>query len=187
MKVRNLFIAGVACALLAVIFLRINAGKAISMRADILRKDQAAQDVTADIEALRQFVFKHMNSSVRFELTDGYNRAVAAAQTQGLAAGSQLYAEAQASCDRQGVSSVDQARCVQSYLESRLQPGQSSVPIPQRSTYTYAFVSPSWTPDIAGFLLLVAFGCGLAALVLYVWGLFRNREGNTDPAPTGEA
>lgn len=174
MKARYFFILAIVFSIISIVALRFNNLKAAAMAKEIANKDNLNVDVAADIERLHDFVFKHMNSSLRFELTASYERAVANAKNAATAGVSgDVYAQAQANCDRQGVSSVAQAQCVQEYLNARIQPGpvQPAV-IPSKSQYTYAFASPSWTPDIAGFSLLAALASALATLAAYTYGMF---------------
>ena len=157
----------------AVIGLRFNSSQVNELRNEIIAKDLAGASAKEEISRLREFVFSHMNSSVEFELTGSYERAQARAR--GSATTGELYERAQASCDRQGVSSVDQASCVQAFLNRRT--GSSGgVEPPPKSQFRYSFASPSWSPDLAGFGLL-------AAAVFFIWGLivytknqFRGRQ-----------
>lgn len=175
MKARYLFIAAVVCALLSIVGLRLNHQAAIAKVHTIEDKDQQAQDVAADITTLRKFVFAHMNASVQFELTNSYNRAVSAStQTP---SSDDLYAQAQAACDRQGQLTVSNAQCVQDFLNARLQPGINPQPpqVIDRSQYHYAYISPAWTPDFAGLSLLAALGLALMALIVYTLSWFRSK------------
>ncbi len=175
MKARYLFIIAVVCALLGVVALRANNHSAAVRLAKIIEKDNQTQPVSSDVEDLRKYVFRHMNSSVHFELTGSYNRAVAAASAHPATASGDLYSQAQAACDHPGIGSIAQAQCVQEFLSTRLQPGTNPQP-PQavdRSQYTYSYVSPSWTPDLAGGLLLGAILLALASLTVYTVNSFK--------------
>lgn len=168
MKARYFFIAAVIFGILTIVALRGNAKTALAWRDGILAKDQAAAEVDVDIKELRAYVFKHMNSSVRFELTGSYDRAVEAAQRESVSG--EVYSAAQAACDRQGDSSVVQAQCVQRFLADRL--SNNPVRLPEKAQYTYAFASPSWSPDWAGFSLLIALALTTTALGFYILELF---------------
>lgn len=177
MKARYIFILAVIFALIAIVALRFNNKKAEAMAQQIHAKDALNVDVKNDIVKLQQFSVKHMNGSVKLELTASFKRAEEAAKAGNLNVDGAIYAEAQAACDRQGVGSVAQAQCVQEYLSTRVSPNQSTPTnsAPNKSQYIYAFSSPTWTPDIAGFSLLASLALGLTALGVYIYGMFRTR------------
>ncbi len=178
MKPRYLFSLGVVAAILAIVGLRSNASRSIELKDGILQKDQSGLEVSADLDSLRQFVFSHMNSSVRFELSGAYDRAVAAAR-----AGSQshvsgeIYAQAQAACGPEvGTNSVAQVACVQAYLDSHLnQPNTTPVNLPPAAEYNFAYAAPTWSPDLAGLGILTATILILGAFTSYIWQLFKAR------------
>lgn len=171
MKARYFFIGAIIFGLVAIVGLRSNAKTAISLRDQIVSKDIQAQEVQTDLEELRQYVFKHMNSSIRVELKASYERDKTKAEQA--AVSGKVYAQAQASCDRPGDSSVVQAQCVQRYLSTHLTAAEVNLPEP--SQYIYAFAAPTWSPDFAGLSLLTAISFGIVALVSYVINLFKNR------------
>lgn len=158
-------------AIASMIALRYNMQTAASMRQDVLQKDQAGQDVSQDIQELRQYVLNHAQTSVSFELTASYERAVKKAENEASETETgRLYQQAQEVCDRQGVSSVAQAQCVQNYVNARLNPGQNPKPFepPERTDFMYSFASPAWAPDLAGFLLLGALISAIVAFIIYL-------------------
>lgn len=178
MKARYLFIIAIIFALIAVVGLRFNNKKALVLAKQIRDKDALAVDVKNDLSKLQEFVTKHMNSTVKIELTSSYERAVEKAKVGDTDVNGDLYAQAQAACDRQGIGSVAQAQCVQEYLNARVSPGQNAgtTPPPERSAFTYAFAAPNWTPDIAGFSILGSLVFGLSAVVVYILNMFKTRQ-----------
>lgn len=169
MKIRYLFGLAIVFGVISIVALRYNAQHIYDLKTQIIQKDNAGEPVTEDLQSLRRFIFAHMNTTTKLELSGSYQRALDSAQ----APGGGVYAEAQAACDKQGVSSVAQAQCVQSYLATRVQPGSES--IVDKTPYIYSFASPGWSPDAAGFSLLLAIGCALGSLLLYVIRLFKSR------------
>lgn len=167
MKVRYLFIAAVVFGVLSIVFLRLNAQHVLDSKEDILLADAQGSDVKPQLEELRQYVFAHMNTSTRIELVGSYNRAL---EQERQSQGGSLYADAQATCDQQGVSSVAQAQCVQDYLAQR---GGATEPTVDKTAFIYTFAAPSWSPDLAGVSLLLAILLALAALALQAIRLFR--------------
>lgn len=173
MKARYLFIIAMVWAGLAILGLRLNASRSLELNNHILSQDLKGASVSNDIAKLRQFVFSHMNSSARFELSGAYERSQANAQAVPVTG--KVYSQAQAYCDRQGVSSVDQAVCVQGYLSDRLGDGATPAKAPQRSQYTYAFAAPTWSPDLAGWGILGALLFLVLSLIRYVASQFSSR------------
>lgn len=174
MKARYIFIAALVFGVMAIFGLRYNNTHAQKLKTQILEKDSKGQGTKEDLLQLRNFVFGHMNSTTRVELTGAYERDLAKAK-----AGQRddIYAKAQASCDKQGVSSVAQAKCVQRYLAANSQ-GQDEVTI-EKSNYIYSFASPGLSFDIAGFGLMGAVVLGVASLAVYSMGLFNARLDQT--------
>ena len=176
MKARYLFVAAIACGVLAIAGLRINSETALDLKTQVIERDRAGQPATEQLEELRQYVFSHMNTTTRVELVGSYERAVeAAARSQN----GDVYTQAQATCDQPGVSSVAQAECVQAYLATNPGAGSEAADSVDKTRFVYAFAAPTWSPDLAGFSLLMSIVLALAALVLYIVRLFRNR-----PEPT---
>lgn len=171
MKVRYLFILAVVAAVSAVVGLRWNQQRVAELRQAVIAADEANGDVESALTGLHRFVVSHMNTSVRVELVASYERAVARAQS-GFAAETdeELLAQAQAACDQPGVSSVEQAECVRQFLESRRTPGTNPQPLepPDKSLFIHTFVAPIWSPDLAGFSLLVAAIAAIASLGLFI-------------------
>lgn len=160
-----------------------NASTASSKVRAIAAQDAASADPTADIAALKQYVSKHMHSSVSFVLTNAYNRAVSAAQAQqqqqSSAPSGAVYAQAQAACASHA-DSVAQANCVINYVSAHSTPAAapSTTPVvmPSLATYTYHFISPAWTFDLTGILLII----GLIGLIISIFWLIL---GHRKPKP----
>lgn len=165
MKARYWLGLAILSAGLAILGLRVNAQQSLELKNRIIEQDLAGANVEVQIEQLRQFVFSHMNSSVEFELLGAYQRTVTAAEQAGVSG--ELYAQAQAQCDRQGDSSVVQAQCVQTFLEQRVNPAISTVR-PLRSQFSYAFAAPSWSPDLAGWGILGALVALIGGVIAYI-------------------
>ncbi len=178
MKSRYIFIIALIFALTSIVALRFNNKKALVLASQIQNKDALSVDVKTDIAKLQQFVIKHMNSSVKVELSASYERAVTKAKAGNVDINGDLYAQAQAECDRQGIGSVAQAQCVKQYLDARVSPGTNTQPVvlPERSSFIYSFAAPNWTPDIAGFSLVACVLFGLGAIAIYIYNLFRTQS-----------
>lgn len=171
MKSSYLFILAFIFTVLTIFGLKLNAEEAAKRRDEILLLDQAGSSVTDEIAQLREFTLNHINADIEFELTGAYQRAVAEAEAAGEPTG-ELYAAAQAACDRQGVSSVAQAACVQEYLNANLNSNtQTPQAMPTKAEYFYSFVSPNWAADLAGFSILGAIITALIGITVYIRNL----------------
>lgn len=116
----------------------------------------------AKLNELKRYVTSHSGSSVTVALTATYNKAVSDAQAaaaQSAAPSTTLYAEAQAACLGRGVSSVTQAQCNQTYIQSH-SAGSTITPVvtlPNLSDYTYPLVGPMLTLDGSSVLFGLSF------------------------------
>lgn len=126
--------------------------------------DQAGQSTTADIASLKTFVANHMGTSVQIQLSGSYHRAQAAASaasnraTTSQQSNAQVYADAQQACMSKA-NSIVQAECNAAYLQAHLNganpsPTPSPVPQPQLARYQMTLTAPTWTPDLAGSLMV---------------------------------
>jgi predicted membrane protein len=171
------FLAGVVLAGLGLASQAKDSHSAHSQAVAIVAADQIGTNVqpssSTAIAGLQDFVKTHMGSSVSFSLTGSYNRALAASQTAAAAqtSNSNVYAAAQAACSGK-TDSLTQARCNQAYLQQHLQ-SQPTTPVaePKMADYQYSLKSPSWTPDLAGALILGS----LLAMVVFLILLLKPR------------
>jgi hypothetical protein len=93
-----------------------------------------------------------------------YQRLVQAEKARVDAANSKLYTEAQNYCEQQVTSrkTIDRVPCIQDYLASRPTVTEQTVP---DALYKFDFVSPIWSPDLAGWFLISTL---LLALILAI-------------------
>jgi hypothetical protein len=95
-----------------------------------------------------------------------YSRLVQSAGSQASSNNNSVYAEAQKACEAQiptGFSGRYRLDCIEQYVEAHGGAPVSSIP---DSLYKFDFVSPTWSPDLAGLSLLASLLCLLAAGVL---------------------
>ena len=155
---------------LTVFFLRQNNLKMVELRNNVIIADEQALDVSGTLQALNDHVFNHMNTKIvrPIELVQTYNRqakiAIEAANQSG---NRDVYAEATAACERRGVPTTSIAQCAANYaLENNPGASAKEINLPDKSRFTYTFATPKWTPDLAGFSVLITG-------VLFIWLLFR--------------
>ncbi len=148
---------------IAATFLRINNTGMVQRRNAVTAADKSGnvEDISTRIYDLQRYSAAHMNAdSGTFYLQEQYNRDAqrALADTANLSAASaQANAEAEAVCHPQFHGwSTAYMQCFLAELAKR--PGADKLPepkLPDPALYRYSFVSPLWSPDFAGWSVLV--------------------------------
>jgi hypothetical protein len=176
MKAWYFLAAACLSALICVYCLRQNNLNMIRLRSAVFTADKQNGDVEGALKELRQYVYAHMNTNLDsgssvyppIQLKYTYERLVQAEKDRVNAANSQIYTQAQIVCQQQipqGFSGRGRVPCVDDYV---LTHGTKEQPIPV-SLYQFDFVSPSWSPDLAGWslvttIILCIFFCGRYAI-----------------------
>ncbi|HEY5549731.1 MAG TPA: hypothetical protein VIK37_00790 [Candidatus Saccharimonadales bacterium] len=154
----------VASALLSVYALRQNNLTMVKLRDKVYEVDKNGGDVNAALNDLRQYVYSHMNTNLSsgnnaikppIQLRYTYERLVTEAEKE--ANDIDLYTEAANYCQERipasvSISGRSRISCVQDYILSH--GGQRAEKIPT-ALYQFDFVSPSWSPDFAGWSLIL--------------------------------
>ncbi len=163
--------------------LRQNNLKMIELRAAVQQADEQGGDVETALKQLREHVYSHMNTNLRagsnsseppIQLTNRFNRIVAAEQARIAAQGgtNKIYQDAQAECEDPNVLLTVRAQCVQRYITNNGGGAKYELQIPPKEFYTFDFVSPTWSPDIAGWALVVTTLSGLLLIARLASGFF---------------
>jgi hypothetical protein len=177
----GLIISGAA----SVYALRNNNLKMAQLRQAVYAVDANDGDVATALNDLRQFIYTHMNTKLRngssseppIQLVDSFNRMVSAEQarlTAINASANQVYVDAQKQCEVAGVPLTVRAQCMQDYVSANGH-GIPQLNLPDKSFYTFDFVSPTWSPDLAGWSIIVAIIFGLLLIVRLATGYFIGR------------
>jgi hypothetical protein len=174
-QVKYLLLAAVIFGLVSVVALRHNNQHMSQLRQAVFTADEQNGDVETALENLRGYVSGHMNTSLTsasngvyppIQLKYTYSRLVQSAGSQASSNNNSVYAEAQKACEAQiptGFSGRYRLDCIEQYVEAHGGAPVSSIP---DSLYKFDFVSPTWSPDLAGLSLLASLLCLLAAVVL---------------------
>lgn len=168
-------IAAVVFGCISAYALRANNLHMIELRNKVNQADQQNGDVGTALNNLREYVYAHMNTDLSsgnngiyppIQLKYSYDRALTTAQAAaGTDTNSQIYTDAQHECEKQfpqGLSGSGRIPCIQQYISSH---GIQQAHAPSASLYEFAFVSPAWSPDLAGWSL-VATGVLLALALI---------------------
>ena len=153
--------------------LRQNNLQVLKLRDAVIAADKDNKDVEGALTELRTYMYSHMNTSLSsgpnaikppIQLKYSYERLVEAEQQRLTVENSKVYIEAQAECEKRfpkGLSGSGRIPCITDSVASR---GVEQKNIPD-SLYKFDFVSPTWSPDLAGWSMLAAIVSG-AFLVL---------------------
>lgn len=148
----------------AIYALRNNNLTAIKLRNEVLKTDQQNGDVETVLRNLREYMYAHMNTDLSsgpnaikppIQLKYSYDRLVQAEQSKINASNSQIYNDAQKYCEQQiptEFSGRGRVPCIQNYVSTH---GVKEQSIPT-SLYEFDFISPFWSPDLAGWSLIFA-------------------------------
>lgn len=150
-------------AVVTVMALRSNNQHMVKLRDAVYAADKNGSGVEAALNNLRAYVYTHMNTNLSsgngikppIQLKYTYDRLVAAEQEKAKATNSQIYTDAQNYC--QSLNSADfsgrnRVPCVQQYVTSH---GVAIATIPT-GLYQFDFLNPAWSPDFAGWSLVVS-------------------------------
>lgn len=164
-----------ASGLTSLYLLRRNNLKMVELR-DVLREaDKSGNGVDQALTDLQQYVLHHMNTSLATEsvyppiqLEFTYKRLMEQENSKADSQNSQLYIKAKDYCERVNPNSVlgrDRVPCIEQYLQDN-QTVQPSTVSP--SLYKFDFIAPKWSPDMAGWslVLTVLLLIGLIARVI---------------------
>ena len=166
-------VSGVVC----VFALRHNNETMIGLRSQVYAADKSGQGVEPALDKLRAYVYAHMNTDLSsggntikppIQLKYTYDRLATAAEQQ--ANNSGLYTAAENYCQAQIPASVSisgrgRIGCVQDYITSH--GGQQPAAIPA-ALYEFDFLSPTWSPDLAGWTLAASAISLVGAVSAYV-------------------
>lgn len=171
------FVIAIISGVVSINALRDNNLRAIQLRDNVNQVDRDNGDIELALRKLREHVYGHMNTDLGsgpnaikppIQLKYRYERLVQAEQERLSAENTKIYSEAQAYCEQQfprGVGGGGRIPCITEYVSSR---GVVPNEIPD-ALYKFDFVSPLWTPDLAGWSLVI---CSIStALFVIRFGL----------------
>ncbi len=187
-RTRYFFIAAALFVGVGLYAYRGNNIRMLELRAAVFQADETNGDVEGALRELREHVHSHMNTdlapkedSIRppIQLKHRYERLVQAERERVSQFNERVYSEAQADCERRFPGSFygrDRIPCIEEYIA---QNGVTERPISE-SLYKFDFVSPRWTFDFAGWMLIIGGAfllLGILRLTLERWvvGLLRRK------------
>lgn len=155
--------------------LRNNSKQVIPLVNAVMAADKNGEGTDEALKKLGNYMTNHMNSQIgspiRLENTyyRDFNQAIN--KTQASADGN-IYREAQKQCEDPNVLLSVRAQCVQEYVTKNARPGnEAKIPdLPDPDAYTFTFISPRWSPDLAGILILLTFYASILLLSRVIAG-----------------
>ena len=175
-----LLVLALLLAITCIFALRANNSHMGKLRSAVYSADQSNGDVQGTLNNLQAYVTSHMNT----DLTGGNTGVYPPIQLQytyerleeqaGQGGNGDLYTQAQAYCQKQDAidfSGHNRVPCIEQFVQSH---GVKPVQLPA-SLYEFAFISPRWSPDLAGWTMFAAIGTFLLAVgVFFTDRWFRN-------------
>jgi hypothetical protein len=158
--------------------LRQNNFQMVKLRDTVYAADKSGHNVDVALNNLRQYVYGHMNTNLSsggnsikppIQLKYTYDRLVKAEQQRVNAANDKIYRDAQSYCEIHQPGKYRQV-CFQQYTD-KYNVKANVVPA---ALYQYDFISPTWSPDLAGWSLIAGIILGLAFIVSCICDLIAN-------------
>ncbi len=167
-----LLVAILLCSGGAILALRQNNLRAIELRDQVLQVDKDDGDINKALNELRSYVYSHMNANLAtntsvyppIQLKYHYERLVAAEKERVRKINVKVYPEAQKLCERlnpRDFSGKNRVPCINAYV---LKHAVKENPIPD-SLYKFDFASPNWSPDLAGWLIVLSGLLGFITII----------------------
>lgn len=135
----------------------------LKLRTAVETADKQNTNVDQALQNLQAYVTTHMNTNLSsgngsvyppIQLKYTYERLLDNESATAAASNSQLYTQAQSYCQAQiptGFSGRYRVPCIEQYVQSH----DTSLPTIPDSLYKFDFASPVWSPDLAGWSLVV--------------------------------
>lgn len=170
-------ILAIISTVICVFALRANNQQMIKLRDAVYTADKNNTDVQQPLKTLQAYVTSHMNTNLNtgkssvyppVQLKYTYDRLVQAQKDKFNTANADLYSKAQAHCE--GLNSADfsgrnRIPCIQQYVQSHTSQALPSIP---DALYKFSFVTPRWSPDLAGWSMAVAIISGLLFVITFI-------------------
>jgi len=157
--------------------LRSNNLTMVKLRSNVYQADKNNGNVEVALQELRNYVYGHMNTNLAsgsevyppIQLKYTYQRLQDAELQKANGANSQIYTDAQHHCEQlypDSFSGGPRVPCIENYVS---QHGTKAKTVPD-SLYKFNFVSPTWSPDLAGWSLALSAICLALAVLRFALG-----------------
>lgn len=161
LKIRYLLLLALASGMLCVFALRANNEHMLQLRSTVYQADKDNSGIQEALQNLQAYVTTHMNTNLStgtsvyppIQLKYTYDRLIQAQGEEIRKQNGKLYTDAQAYCERQNskdFSGRNRVPCIEQYVKEH----GVALPAIEDSLYKFDFVSPRWSPDLAGWSLV---------------------------------
>lgn len=151
------------CAVICALALRSNYTTMTRLRDDVYQADKNNGPIEKTLQSLRAYVGSHMNTSLAtdngvyppIQLKYTYTRLQESEQARVNTMNSQIYTDAQHTCEAlypASFSGGPRVPCIEQYVKDH---GTTARSIPD-AMYKFDFASPGWSPDLAGWTLVLS-------------------------------
>lgn len=165
-------------AVITLFALRANNQHMLKLRSAVYSADQHNTDVQGALNRLQAYVTGNMNTNLStgtsvyppIQLKYTYDRLVQAQAGRLAQTNTQLYTEAQQYCEQQNpvdFSGHNRVPCIEQYVSART-PDAVQLPTIPDALYKFSFATPAWSPDLAGWSLVVTVISGLLFVATFV-------------------
>lgn len=166
-----------ALAVICILSLRHNNQTMVDLRNEVYAADKNNGDVSTALNNLRRYVYGHMNTNLSsgnnnikppIQLKYTYQRLYDAQTNKVQAANQKLYTDAELYCQsiNQAYFGTTRVPCVQNYVINHgLKEANFNIPA---GLYQFDFASPRWSPDLAGWSLVLSILLFIALIVRIV-------------------
>lgn len=170
-------------AIVCVFSLRGNYMHMATLRQAVYDADKNDGDVKGSLQNLQRYVTTHMNTSLTagtsiyppVQLKYTYQRLQTAAQAAANSQNTELYNQAQKYCEQQNstdFSGRNRVPCIEQYVSDH---GSIKAAPISDALYKFNFASPTWSPDLAGWSLLLSILLLIALLLRVAAGWILKR------------
>lgn len=148
----------------------------VVLRDAVYSADKKGEGVDTALDNLRQYIYSHMNTNPAsgsdavyppIQLKYTYDRLVAAESARVASVNSTIYNDAQQYCeqvDSTDFSGRNRTPCVADYVNAH---GAKANSIPD-GLYKFSFISPRWSPDLAGWSEVATILSFILALIIFI-------------------
>lgn len=162
--------------------LRANNQHMLELRQAVYTADERGSGVQESLVALQSYVVAHMNTKLDsgssavyppVQLKYTYDRLIKARSDKISTTNSQTYSAAQTYCESQNsdFSGRNRVPCIEQYVQSR----GVQLPAISDALYKFSFVSPTWSPDLAGWSLVATSLLAITTVVLFIGRFLHKR------------
>lgn len=165
-----LLIAG----LITATFLRLNNVGMVERRTAVLQADKEGDTIAVfnNLYALQRYVSEHMNAdpgkvALEYQYKRDADTARKKAEKAATSKGSGAYKKAADVCDPQAIANgwrwpdPRYLNCIDAELKKSPEASVPTIELPNVSLYYHTFYSPGWSPDFAGWSLLISIAIAL--------------------------